>query len=734
MTLLSLLLAALLAGATFGVRNSISTSAPAPTEKTERESTKWELPDCIDTATQQDLSLQTAASLSRQFKEACQAHGVSNSDVESNLFAFFDDCAAFFAQQPDRKNSVDLLQQAETLRAAPCDEPGLIYCQGRLLQASGQPAQALDHFFQAAALFDRFGYPAVLKARNAVSIVFSLGRLDDDPPAEQSNAWKSRAREYVAQAIAQGPLEPEDFRPFYELIKDNGERIFDKRDNDGHRLLVARIAELGGSETWLGQLLAGRDHYDQAWDFRGSGLASTVTSEGWQGFRDHLAQAVPHLQAARERQPGFPEPTQLLLAIAGLGHYPGPESRFELFRQIVCAQIDYWPAYRSLIWYSRPRWGGSARKTLDIVRMASESQRFDTAVPEFAIRLYKIASDDQAMYPGAYAVLGCTNTLWRDADGWDTFRRVYEGYLRYPHPIPFERALLARNYLDYAHQFDRPDEFLRIAAERTADGSIDPNDFARFCGYSIDLAAAKARLQTERPKAWARLRQACETGDVSQATTALNELAAAAPEADAYLEHLRRTLRIRTQLEPERDWQDCAAIPGLGLWIQRKGSWRPALDGAFLGATDCDRNMLLVHSSVPGGCEIAADVEILEVPEGEAPNVGLIVARSPSTFAALTLYPEQNEIRLSRGKDKYSRTAPLPPASGSGPRRLRLRFANGLFDAWIDGTPCFTAQSLPKMDAGISVRPGLGAFYKSENARCLFRNVRLHPTASFESP
>lgn len=733
MMLIALLFAAMIVGATVGIRTDVPPPPAATAVRTERESAKWKLPDCPDATTQRDLSLQTAESFARHLKEAYQTHGIPCPGIEPDLFAFFDDVAARYTSQPEHKSAEELLQQAEALRAAPCDDPGLIHCQGRLLQSSGHPARAIAHFLQAAARYDQLDYPPVLKARNAVSLSFSLGRLKEDPPAEQTAVWKTRAREYVAQSIAQGQLLPQDFRPLYELVKDYGSDIFDERDADGRRLLVARVEELGGGETWLGQLLAGRDHYDRAWDFRGTDLADKVTPEGWQGFCDHLAQAVPRLQAARELQPDFPESSHTLLSIAGLGHYNGPETRFDLFRQTLCAQFDYWPAYRALLWYARPRWGGSAAQAMDILRMVSESERYDTEVPEYALKLFKIVADDQDRFPRPYAAIGYSN-LWQDARGWDLFRRTYEGYLRHEGPIPFERPTLARNLLNVAHQFDQPAEFLRIAREQLDSGLIDPAAFARFHGYSIPLAEAKAHLQLDQPDAWNRFVHALENRDFPQADVILREWETAAPAARAYLDCLRRTLLVRARLEPDADWLEQPAIPSLGLWIQRKGAWRAALDGAFLGATECNRNMILVHSSIAGGCEIAADVEILEAPAGEAPNAALIIARSPSTFVAFALYPDQNEVRLSRGNNKFVRTAPLPPAEDPARRRLRLRFEHGAFSAWIDGTPCFIDQRFPKMDADLSVRPGLGAFYHAENARCLFRNVRLRALAPAEFP
>ncbi len=726
MIAISLLLAALLAGGFCGMRHSIHPPAPTPLS----------LPDAPGASTMPDLSRQTAASISRHLKKACPRRGIPDSSIEPQLFAFFDAFANLYAQLPGHPSAPELMQMADTLRATPCDDPGLLFCQGFMLQDSGRHSQALSLLLQAAALFDASDAPPLLKTCNAIGIVYSLDRLKKNHPDEQRSIWKSRAREHAAQTIAQNQLLPEDQRPLFELIREFGGAIFDERAENGRRLLVTRIEELGGGETWLGHLLAGRDHHARGWEFRGSGFANTVSREGWKGFHDELALAIPHLKAAATLQPAFPEPFEILLSITGEGLYDGPETLDDWFRQAVSAQIDYWPAYSSLLWFSQPRWTGSAQRVIDILHMVSECARYDTEVPDYTLRLFKTAAADQACFPQPYAAIGYGN-LWRDPRCWELFRRVYDGYLRHEGDIPFERPVLARNYLDSALQFNQPQEFLRIAEEYRDSGLLDPATFARVRGYPIPLGAAKARLQLDHPRLRSSFLQALKKSDFPKAETLLRELDAAAPDARAYLQLPRRALHVRSQLEPESDWRDLVATPAFRTWTKCRGSWRAALDGAFLGLGDSYPDMLLLHYSPQGACEIAADVEIIDSPKTDPPNAAVVLALNSSSFVALSLYPAANEVRLSLGKNLLLHSAPLPPAPDASPRRLRLRFQNGAFDAWVDGVPCFVGQRFPQFAASARVRPGLAAFYRSKNASCLFRNVRsrsLSPETPAPSP
>ena len=299
---------------------------------------EWELPDNPHSFTEQKLALQTAASLARQWKEAGQKAGSAN--LEGNLSVFFDDMGAWMAQRPDAPTTESLLAMADALRAMPGDDPGLLHCQGLLLQASGRYPEAFDLFLQAAARYDQVGAPGTLKARNAVAIYAVIHQIGDSHDKDQCFRWKDRALEFLAQGIAQDDLRPEDLRPLAKHVNDHWTKIYWTRDGDSRHIVSRRIEELGGGEPWLVQFLLGHDYFGRAWASRGGGFADTVTPEGWKGFGENYALATTHLKAALELCPDFPEPIDFLLDISGAGHNPGPETTYDWFRRAVAAQID----------------------------------------------------------------------------------------------------------------------------------------------------------------------------------------------------------------------------------------------------------------------------------------------------------------------------------------------------------------------------------------------------------
>lgn len=698
------------------------------------EQVEWELPDHLHSFTEQKLALQTAASLARQWKEAGQKAG--SADPAGKRAALFNDMGAWMAQLPNAPETEPLLAQAEALRAASRDDPGLLHCQGLLLQASGRYPEAFDLFLQAAARYDHVGAPGTLKARNAVAIYAVIHQIGDNHDKDQCFRWKDRALEFLAQGVAKDDLRPEDLRPLAKHINDHWTKIYWTRDGDSRHIVSRRIEELGGGEPWLVQFLLGHDYFGRAWASRGGGFAGTVTPEGWKGFGENYALATTHLKAALDLRPDFPEPIDFLLDISGAGHNPGPETTYDWFRRAVAAQIDYWPAYHSLLWYSLPRWGGSPERLFDILRMTSESERYDTRLPQYTLALFKTVARDQAAYPRPWTQRGRATSLWRDLECWTLFfRRVYEGYLRHDGPIPYPREKLLMDYLNYAHQFDRPDEFLRILGEWSPAVPFDSDEFERLHGYPLRLAEAKARLQTSG--ALDAFSKALNLRDYAAAEQALN---AVEPDESArsYLETLRRTLSIRSQLEPEPGWNEHGAMPSLHPWAEYRGECRPALDGAFLGRSQDQRNLIVLRDDAPGDWEISADVAIVSNATAAADNAALLIAKDKETFIALTLYPAQNEAALTFGQSENVRRATValdpPPARN----RLRLRIADGRFSAWVNGQPCFADETFSEFTWAGKIRLGFGGLYPTAGAAVLFENVRTRPvpaaSASEETP
>ena len=695
----------------------------------------WELPpDNPAGITEQKLARQTAASLSRQLREAHSARGLPDPAAENALSAFFDGMGGWQAKLPDALPTADLLAQAETLRAAPCDDPALLHCHGLLLQDAGRYSEAFDLFLQAAARCDQLDFPGVLKARNAVAVYDVIHRIGDDHDKDQCFRWKDRALEFLAQGLARDSLRADDLRPLYAHIDENWKCIYWTRDGDSRHIVSRRIEELGGGEPWLVHMLLAQHEYRRAWGDRGGGFADTVSPQGWKGFAEHYAKAEAHCRAALALHPDFPEPYNFLIDIAAAGHHPGPETVYDLFRRAVEAQIDYWPAYQSFVFHTLPRWGGTPEQLLGILRMVSENERFDTRLPQYALTLYKTIAADRIAYPGPWKRKGLAVQPWRDPDGWAIVRRIYEGYLGHSGPIPYERDFLLMAYLNYAHQYDLPREFLRILEEFAPTIALDPADYERTHGYPLRLAEARARLQIDQPEDWTRFAQALEAREFAEAAGALVRLASTDADSECFA-LLRRALWIRSELEPESGWIEHRASPTLYPWTEQRGTCRPAFDGAYLGHSQDQRNLILLNQATNGNGEIAADIAVLANATAADANAGLFIAKDKQTYVYFGLYPDRGEAVLARGQHEVRRVpvALEPPPARN---RLRLRIAGDRFSAWVNGQPVFEGETFADFTWADAYRFGFGGLYPTAGATVLFENVRSRnlPAIAEETP
>lgn len=692
----------------------------------------WSLPpDRPDGITEQQLARQRAESLARRWKNAPHQTAHPRAVGEDKRAEFFDQVGAWQAQLPDTPNPDVLLTTAEALRAASSDDPALLHVHGLLLQTVGRYPEAFNLLLQAAARYDQFGASGILKAQNAVAIYTVIHQIGDDHDKDQCFRWKDRALEFLAQGIANDSFRPEDLRPLREHINEHWSKIYWTRDGDQQHIVSRRIEALGGGEPWLVQMLLGHHEYRRAWADRGGGFANTVTPEGWKGFADHLAKAESHFRAALELRPDFPEPIDYLIDMAAAGHNSGTETDYDWFRLAVDAQLDYWPAYKSFLFHTLPRWGGTPEQLAHILKMVSENTRFDTRLPRFALYHYKTIASDRLTYPRPWTQRGITRHPWRDPDGWAIFRHVYEGYLRHSGPIPFDRAELLMDYLNDAHQFDQPADFLRILDDPELSSGLDPDVFEKTRGYSLSLAAASARLQTENPD-FVALSTAIKRRDFTEASQRLAQLEAEHTDP-MLLDPLRRSLHIRAELEPEENWIETLANPSLHPWTCHRGTCRPVLNGAYLGHSQDQRNLILLGEVTNGNWEIALDAVVVTNRTAADDNAALLVAKDKSTFVSLTLYPARGEVVLARGSQDSRRAAvttrPFPAAN-----RLRLRVENNRFSAWINGEPVFTNESLDGFTWANAFRLGFGGLYPTAGATVRFEHIRSRPLPAPSQP
>jgi hypothetical protein len=146
------------------------------------------------------------------------------------------------------------------------------------------------------------------------------------------------------------------------------------------RTLATLYAEAPLPE-WARHTLVGMAEIDLAWAARGGDWADKVTEEGWKGFEEHLQKAHEELGKGWQLRQDRPEAAAAMINVIGGGHRVKGETIRLWFDRAIAAQFDYMPAYNFVLWFYRPRWGGSHQLMFDFGKACLNTKRFDTDVP-----------------------------------------------------------------------------------------------------------------------------------------------------------------------------------------------------------------------------------------------------------------------------------------------------------------------------------------------------------------
>lgn len=147
----------------------------------------------------------------------------------------------------------------------------------------------------------------------------------------------------------------------------------------------AFITDLGAAleesktEPWLKHTVLASLGIKAAWAWRGRGWASTVTEQGWAGFKRHLEATEKHLTEAYRLNPNHPAIGKMGITLAGAGFETIPME--EWFRRSIAACFDDPDAFSTYRQFRTPRWGGTYDDLLSLACDAVATKRFDTDVP-----------------------------------------------------------------------------------------------------------------------------------------------------------------------------------------------------------------------------------------------------------------------------------------------------------------------------------------------------------------
>jgi hypothetical protein len=107
------------------------------------------------------------------------------------------------------------------------------------------------------------------------------------------------------------------------------------------------------------------------WKARGSGLADTVTPQGWRLLKERLNEAIKVLEPTARMTHKCPHAWSVQLQ-AGLGLGVGKEDYITWFEKAISSNPDYTEYYCKMAMYLHPRWGGKPEAFVDFVKTTAD--------------------------------------------------------------------------------------------------------------------------------------------------------------------------------------------------------------------------------------------------------------------------------------------------------------------------------------------------------------------------
>jgi len=641
----------------------------------------------------------------RTMMEAYRQIGVRDPSWDDRALEFLELCSQRWCGRPDPPSLEDLWQVAKPLTHSGCNDPLVLYFVGAVLQLRGHNAEAEPYLRRAVEGFREVGYVKG-RARFAPVRLARVCEAVGRSRKKEFEKWVSLSIDWTAESAVDGSFADGEQRVFWFNIWWALERWYEDRPQELYDAVVGRP----GVDPWIENMVAGWCEVKMAWQARGTGWASTVTEDGWEGFSEHLGKAREHLTKAYQLHPEFPEaPALMITVVMGGAGEPGETERL-WFDRAVAGQFDYGIPYSKLLWAYRPRWGGSHRASYEFGLEYLSTKRFDTIVPEYFLKAVRDIAVDEGR-----------SDLWQVPGVYENLCTLYDGLLA--EPARSREALKWKSmHAATAWRCGRYAEARRRFEE--LGGDVDDGVFGSF---ETSLATVKAQSYAyagplaEEIRQAERDRRTRETGEVLTAFEALVGRATD-PWTESYLRDHVAALRIERALAGD-EWVDLLPREGLAGWQEVHGRWTRQADGALQSAQDNKGSLVLCKSRITGNYEIRGVIEFLS--NAHSVQAGVVVGYrdgADPSWTGFRLYQPRNRASLGVKFSSKKRTA-------DGPLRLRNDFLIQVWDSQVtvcvNREPVFVNHKMAG-DPGPAIpsQVGLGA-YRSGYPEATVRYHRL---------
>ncbi len=430
--------------------------------------------------TQHDMARMAYANQIRNGLDAYQRVGMKSPDWDAGVAALLKTYASWVAGLPN-DGLPAITSQAKALIDKGCKDPMVLLCYGVALDEQGRSRDAEPYLRSAATGFQERGYPK-LRVFNAATRLARIAKREggaQDPDAAKYIDLSIRS--YV-DAVSGDSMQPGEQQLFLDYLWYQWNRALEGKQLEVYKALQ-RNQE---ADPYILKVVGGEYHFVGAWKERGEGWASEVTEEGWRGFEAHLRAAQKLLTEAWQSHPEFPRaPTQMIRVAGGSGE---GDSERQWFDRAVAAQVDFEPAYSSLLWFLRPRWGGSYEEMYQFGLECLNGGRFDTSVlMYYLVALHDITDD-----------LEGKTTWWERPDVYQHAEELFDGYAKEkdrPLKITFYDTVHAAVAFRCGHY-----DVAKSLLDKLGD-QVETATFAYHAGAIVDIVRKEVQAEQRPPAA-----------------------------------------------------------------------------------------------------------------------------------------------------------------------------------------------------------------------------------------
>lgn len=284
------------------------------------------------------------------------------------------------------------------LLSAGCQDPAVWFLACSLFQAGGRPSQddQLVRIYEALKAQDA---PRYLRVDCAEMICWRAFLLRSTPERQQRG--ERFLQIYIDEAVEAlpRPMHSQQERTLFARVLSVAHRTFEAQD--WHLRCFAALKQAMAKDAastptidpWLRNMVEGSILLSEGWKVRGTGYASTVSTDQWKIFNEHLAQSRVLIERAYTIDPSLPDTAIIRLTVA-MGTSEGAEVVKEWRDKALAAAPEHRDAYRMAMVASARRWGGSPTAILDVGRRGVATNAYHTTAPLRFLNALEVAGKE----------------------------------------------------------------------------------------------------------------------------------------------------------------------------------------------------------------------------------------------------------------------------------------------------------------------------------------------------